>query len=39
MMHFNHTMIFFKLIDFYKTSDFYINHIDCLGHILNTYLL
>ena len=39
MTRFNHTMIFFKLIDQYKVSDIYINHNDCLGHMLITCLL
>ena len=34
---FNHTMIFFKLIDYYKLSDIYIDiymsHNICLGHV------
>ena len=34
-MCFNHTMIFFKLTDWYKTSDIYIND-DCLGYMLIT---
>ena len=34
--HFNHTMIFFKLIDLYKLSDIYISHSNGLGHMLNT---
>ena len=31
---FNHTMIFFKLTNLYKISDTYINHNNCLGHML-----
>ena len=33
---FNHTMIFFKLADWEKVSDIYINHNNCLGHMLIT---
>ena len=33
---FNHTMIFFKLIDYYKHSDIYMSHNICLGHMLIT---
>ena len=33
---FNHTMIFFKLTDWYKTSDIYMNHNNCLGQMLIT---
>ena len=33
---FSHTMIFFKLTDYYKISDIYINHNNCLGHMLIT---
>ena len=36
---FNHTMIFFKLTDQYKSSDVYINHNNCIGHMLITQLL
>ena len=36
MTRFNDTMIFFKLTDKYKTSDIYINHNNCLGHMLIT---
>ena len=30
---FNHSMIFLKFIDQNKTSDTYINHNNCLGHM------
>ena len=33
-MRFNHNIIFFKLADSYKISDIYINHNNCLGHML-----
>ena len=33
MTRFNHTVIFFKLTDYYKTSDIYINHNNFLGHM------
>ena len=33
---FNHTTIFFKLTDWYKLSDIYISHNNCLGHMLIT---
>ena len=33
---FKHTMIFFKLTDYYKLSDIYISHNNCLGHMLIT---
>ena len=33
---FNHTMMFFKLTDYYKISDTYINYNNCLGHMLIT---
>ena len=36
---FNHTTIFFKLTDQYKSSDVYINHNNCIGHMLITQLL
>ena len=36
---FYHTMIFFKIIDYYKLSDIYIRHNDCLGHMLITQVL
>ena len=36
---FNHTMIFFKLLDYNETSDIYINHNNCLEHILIAQLL
>ena len=35
-MLFNHTMIFFKLIDQHKLSDIYMNHNNPLGHMLIT---
>ena len=38
MIRFNHTMIFSKLTDQYKISDIYINHDNCLGHMLITYV-
>ena len=31
---FNHTMIFFKLAGYWKTSDIYINQNNCPGHKL-----
>ena len=37
MARFSHTMIFFKLTDQYKISDIYINHNNCLGHMLIIY--
>ena len=33
---FDHTMIFFKLNDWYKISDIYVKHNNCLGHMLIT---
>ena len=33
---FNHTMIFFKLIDYYKLRDIYISHNNCLRHMFIT---
>ena len=36
MTRFNHAMIFLGLTDHYKTSDIYINHNNCLGHMLIT---
>ena len=36
---FNHTMIFFKLIDQYRLSDIYISHNNCLAHMSVTQLL
>ena len=35
-MHFNHTMLFFKLADCYKISDTYKNLNNCPGHMLIT---
>ena len=35
-MRFNHTMIFYKLTDWYKISDIYINHNNCPGDMLIT---
>ena len=32
----NHTVIFFKLTDYYKINDIYINHNNWLGHMLIT---
>ena len=34
MKRFNHTMIFLKLTNQYKIRDIYINHNNCLGHML-----
>ena len=36
MTRFDHAMTFFKLTDLYKISDIYINHNNCLGHMLIT---
>ena len=36
MTRFNHTVIFFKLINWYKLGDIYISHNNCLGHMLIT---
>ena len=33
---FSHTMIFYKLNDYYKISDIYINHNNCSGDMLIT---
>ena len=35
-MCFNHTIIFFKLIHWYKLNDIYISHNNYLGHMLIT---
>ena len=37
MTHFNHTVIFFNLVDSYRINDIYISH--TIGHTLITKLL
>ena len=36
MKHFDHTMIFFRLPDYYQISDIYVTHKNCVGHMLIT---